>query len=491
MADMQVLALEHVNKTVEGVKVINDLNFALKTGETHVLFGMNGAGKTTLVNILAGLQEADSGEAAFFGGKSDLARPRTLPERDVAFVFEEPYLFPFATVMENIIASRLGGSVFFDGEASRALSFEARELIDSLDFGIDPDATVSRLNLARRRMTEIARALFQKPKIIIMDEPFESLGAREKTSVTKALGDFKRGGGAALITFQRFERIFDFADRVSVLFDGRIFKLENLSRTSVEDIMKVVYGGQAKDPFPKLDIRKGKTCMRVSGLHVPGKLREVSFSLHESEILGIYGDVGSGRTTLAQTIFGAGGDYSGSITLWNQSAAIRSPSDAINNGIAYIPDERSAKGLFGNMNIHANLVSSPLVSSAFVCNPYAEERRLSVYLKKMNIDAGYLHSEAGALNAGLCQKTLILKWIISSARIYIFDEPTKSLDVAAKYEFYNILNDLILKRAAVIMISSDIFELTGMCDRILFMKEGALLREVAKSAFAEIDLGGP
>ncbi|MDR1509073.1 MAG: sugar ABC transporter ATP-binding protein [Synergistaceae bacterium] len=490
MTDAPVLALEHVNKTVEGVKVINDLGFALKAGETHILFGLNGAGKTTLVSILAGLQEADSGEAVFFGEKCDLARSRTLLRNDIAFVFEGPYLFPFATVTENIIASRLGGTMFFDEEAARALSFEARWLINSLGFGIDPDAIVSRLNLAQQRMTEIARALFQKPKIIIMDEPFESLGARERISVMKALDDFKRGEGAALITFQRFEHIFDFADRVSVLFDGRIFRLENSSRTRVEDIMKVVYGGRAKDPFPKLDIRKGKTCMRVSELRVPGKLCEVSFSLRESEILGIYGEVGSGRTTLAQTIFGAGGGYSGSITLWNRSAVIRSPSDAINNGIAYIPDERSAKGLFGNMNLHANLVSSPLVSSAFVCNPYAEERRLSVYLKKMNIDSRYLHSEAGALNAGLCQKALILKWIISSARIYIFDEPTKSLDIAAKYEFYNILNDLILKRAAVIMISSDIFELTGMCDRILFMKEGALRREVSKSAFAEIDLGG-
>jgi ribose transport system ATP-binding protein len=484
-----VLTLDSVNKSAEGVKVINDLNFALESGEIHVLLGLNGTGKTTLVNILAGIQEADSGMALLRDRAINLAKAKMSPGGKIGFVFEEPFLFPFATVIENIIMGQMVHSVFFDGETAHNLTREAASLLEDLDFDLDPDAMVFRLNLAQRRMVEIARVFFQKPDIIIMDEPFESLSNRETASVVKALNYFKAQGTAMLITSQRFERILDFADKVSILFDGHVFQFGLSACTRLTDIMKVVCDGCFDDPFPKIDIKKGPTCLNVNGLCVPGKLREVSFSLRESEILGVYGTVGSGRTTLAQTIFGANDDYSGDITLWNRSATIRSSRDAINNGIAYIPDDRASIGLFENMNTHANLVSSPLVSSRFICNPHLEERRLLSYLKKMKIDRRHLHSAAGDLSAGLCQKILLLKWIISSARIYIFDEPTKNLDISAKYEFYNIINDLIQKRAAVILISSDIFELIGMCDRILFMKEGSLSYEMKKSEFSMIDLG--
>lgn len=484
-----ILELTSVYKSFSGISVLQDINFALYPGEISFLVGENGAGKSTLVQILCGMIPMDKGSISINGTPIQINSPKDAINNGIIALQQEPFLFDSMTVAENIFAKHWNGCSDQLGLIKRGkMNSMAQGMIDELGFQLKSTQRIEKLNLAQKRMVEIIRLSLFEPKILILDEPLSSVGFAETAILQNLLKKFKQKSTTVLFVSQSISEIGNYADRITILRDGKLIKSLQEEVESEEQIDKLIWGKYYPEKYPKLETAKGSEIFCVENLSAGSLLKNISFSISQGEILGITGLVGSGRSQLAKTIFGLIPAVSGSFYIDRLKANIRSPRDAIALGLAYVTEDRYNEGLFMNLNILQNaFVIENAMNRRIIPNRNHDIKVYKKYEKLLNLKVHSPEKKIFTISGGVQQKILLMRWFMSDARIFIFDEPTRGIDIPSKVDIYNLMNDLARKKGAIIMISSNVEELVGMCDRILVMTNGTISYEANRKNPGEFD----
>ncbi|WP_038079019.1 sugar ABC transporter ATP-binding protein [Treponema primitia] len=474
MADF-ILEMKHITKKFPGVVALDDVSFSVETGDVHALVGENGAGKSTLMKILNGVYFADLGDILINGRGVELGDPLHAQKEGISIIFQEFNLVSMLSVAENIFIGRLGfGKKAVDW---KTLNQKAKELLDKLNYQLDPTEIVSNLTVAQMQMIEIAKALSFDSKIIIMDEPSSVLTDNELEKLFSIIRNLKKDGITVIYISHRLEEVFKICDKVTVLRDGKVIDTKPVSELSREQIIEKMVGRKMDQEFPKRESAIGEVVMSVKNLNRGKMVRDISFDLRKGEILGIAGLVGAGRTEVARAIFGADKKETGTIEIHGKVQNIDSPYDAKSCGIALMPEDRKLHGLLLEMPITYNisLTNFLKVKSKFGTltnrkeRSHAESFRASLQIKTPSVT-----QRVKFLSGGNQQKVVIAKWLFSDVDILIMDEPTRGIDVGAKYEIYLLMNRLVQQGKSVILISSELNEIIALSDRVLVMRQGKI-----------------
>jgi len=476
-----ILEVLSVSKSISGVSILQNVDLTLYKGELFVLLGENGAGKSSLVKVLSGIYPKDSGCILIKGKEVSLDSPGAAHSHGIAALQQESFVFDHLTVAENIyINNAPRGCLKLRNK--RKLNVMAQNLLDELGFQIKSTQKAGELNLAQKRMIDIARVATMQSDILILDEPTASISEWESCSLLRFIENYKNSGGCVLFVTQRFEYVAEHADRIAIMRDGNIVDSVPVDNALPENIEKMIWGKYYPDKYPKLSITKGPELFCVENLSTPNLLQDINFSLYQGEILGIAGLVGSGRSQLAKALFGLHPITNGTFYVDRLKTKINSPRDAIMLGIAYVTEDRYGDGLFMNLSTLENVFilenvfsHSQLVKSRF------ESKLYQKYEKRVNLKLRSPKASLFGLSGGTHQKLMLLRWFLSDAKIFIFDEPTRGVDIASKVDIYNLMNDLVSKKAGIILISSSFDELMGMCDRILVLRDGMISYEAHRN----------
>lgn len=496
MPEKAILRFEKVSKRFPGVLALDEVSFDVKQGEAHALVGENGAGKSTLIKIVTGVHRKTSGEIYYEGKPVDFHTPHEALAKGIAAIYQEFNLIPALTVAENIFMGHhfLTPRGLVDWSKMRK---EAKKLLDFLDVDIDVDTKVRDLGVAKKQVVEIAKALSLNAKILIMDEPTAALAQKEIETLFRIIRFLKEKGVTIIYISHRLEEIFKICDRVTVLRDGRHIATKNLEDLNMEDIIQMMVGREIANKFPRIPHTSGEEILRVEGLTCHGVLENISFSLRRGEILGIAGMVGSGRTELLRAIYGVDPIDEGEIYIKGEKVQINSPVEAINLGMAFLPEERKTQGLVLLLSVLDN-IGLPILPQISQRGFVDDQRLLEIgeeMVRQMNIKTPSLYQKAMYLSGGNQQKVVLGKWFARNCDIYLFDEPTRGIDVGAKVEIYHLMNRLLEKRVGIIMVSSELPEILGMSDRVLVMREGRVVgelnrEEATQEAILSLAVGG-
>lgn len=479
-----LLKLTNINKSFGNIHVLKDISLQIEAGEVHVLLGENGAGKSTLIKILTGAYTKDSGEMHWNSEKIDVKTPQDAMDIGISPIYQELNLIPELTVYENIflgneIKIRKNGFIYLDRKEMRRKS---KEFLTLLGQDISPDAKVSSLGIGKQQLVEIAKAFTVNAKLIIMDEPTSSLSESEADQLLKTITKLKNQGIAIIYISHRLEEIVKIGDTVSILRDGRKIESLQVKDTSTEKMIQLMVGRDLDEQFPKIQFEKGKEGLRVEQMKLKDSPHTISFSAYEGEILGISGLVGAGRTELARGIFGVDKIDSGEVFVFGEKININSPRDAIQAGLAFITEDRKSEGLILEQDLEFNMTLASL--NRFKKKPFLQKKIMNKtaqdYITQLQVRPGNMDQHALYLSGGNQQKVVIAKWLCTQARVFIFDEPTRGIDVGAKVEVYRLLNELVTNGAIVIIISSELPEILGVCDRVLVIHEGKLTADMAR-----------
>lgn len=478
-----VLEMQGITKTFHGFTALHDVNLTIYPGEVHALMGENGAGKSTLMKILAGAYIADAGEIRIDGQPVKMTNPGQARDLGIAIIYQELNLAPNLTVAENIFMGseiRKGGT-FIDQDEMRR---KATEVLENLDASFDAGDLVSTLSIAEQQQVEIARALKDKSRILVMDEPTAALSDRETEKLFEVVRRLRNEGIAIIYISHRMEEIYALADRVSVIRDGGYIGSLERMEISAERLVEMMVGRPLQDLYEhKRQTTPGPVVLEVTNLSDGRKVKSASFQLHAGEIVGLAGLVGAGRTEIARLIFGADRRTSGEIKLEGRSLNISTPDDAIKAGIAYVPEDRKDLGLFLEissgenitMNVLGREAKAGIINSKSLFNIVADAiNNLAIRLASPNI-------RAMDLSGGNQQKLLLARWLAINPKVLLLDEPTRGVDIGAKSEIYRIISNLAANGVAILMISSELPEVVGMSDRVLVMRAGSLVGEVGGS----------
>ena len=482
-----ILRMEGIEKSFPGEKALRGVDLSVQRGEVHALLGENGAGKSTLMKILAGAYRKDAGTIYIDSSKVEFNDPKHARELGIAIIYQELSILPHLSVAENIFLGRIPRRQRYPWLIDWNKCYErARELLDRLGLNIDPRIPASRLKVAEQQMVEIAKALSHNANLVVMDEPTTSLTTREVDTLFTTIRLLREHRVSVIYISHRLVEVKEMCDRATVLRDGKTIGTVRIEETGERDWVRMMVGRDLDQIFPKTHVKRGKETLRVSNL-TSRKLKKVSFSAYEGEILGIAGLVGAGRTTLARAVFGAEPVVSGTIEIDGQQVAMRKPSNAIQTGVALVPEDRKGQGVVLPMAIRENITLANLngVSLAGQLNLAAERRVAKEYVKGLRIATPSINQETVNLSGGNQQKVVLAKWLYSASRVLIVDEPTRGIDVGAKAEIYTLLHELIEKGTTILMISSELPELIGMSDRILVMHEGRIAGELSRDQFSE------
>ncbi|HKG73008.1 MAG TPA: sugar ABC transporter ATP-binding protein [Aestuariivirgaceae bacterium] len=471
------VTLAHITKSFAGLKVVKDVSFDVRPGEVHALLGENGAGKSTLIKIMAGLYQPDEGEIAVNGTPTKFATPRDAHAAGIATVHQELLLFPELTVAENIFLgqtpkTKLG---MLDWPAMRS---RARALVDSLDSPeLDIDAKVGTLSVANRQRVEIARALSQEARVMIMDEPTAALADADVQRLMDIVRRLKSRGVAIVYVSHRMPEIFALADRVTVLRDGARVGTKDIGEVDEGVLVNMMVGRVIDRLYPKKLSESGASILELREISHRSAVRDISFELRRGEILGIAGLVGSGRTELALTIFGITPATSGTILLEGKPVRIGSPEAARDLGIAYIPEDRGTQGLIRTQTIAENVALANLkkLTRGLFIDAAKLLRSARQAIERFGIKARGPQQVVRELSGGNQQKVVLGKWLSTDPRILIMDEPTRGIDVGAKAEIHQLMRKLAAEGMAILMISSELPEVLGMSDRVLVMNGGRIV----------------
>jgi ribose transport system ATP-binding protein len=481
MEDMPVLHFENLTKRFPGVVALDGVTFSVRQGEVHALVGENGAGKSTLIKIVTGVYQKTSGEVFFEGKPVNFLSPHEALRHGIAAIYQEFNLIPALTVAENIFMGHhfVRRSVFVDWNRIRQ---EAQKLMRFLDVDIDVDQKVRDLGVAKKQVVEIAKALSHQAKVLIMDEPTATLAQKEIEGLFRIIRFLKSEGVTIVYISHRLEEIYEVCDTVTVLRDGHHIATRNVKDVSMEDLIRMMVGREVVEKFPRVVHTAGEEVLRVEGLTRRGVLENISFALRKGEILCIAGMVGSGRTELLRAIYGVDPVDEGKIYVRGREVEIRSPLDAINHGIALLPEERKVQGLVLLLSVLDNLGLPilPSVSARGFVNDLRLRSIAQDMVNHMNIKTPSLYQKVMYLSGGNQQKVVLGKWFARKCDIYLFDEPTRGIDVGAKVEIYHLMNRLLERGASIIMVSSELPEVLAMSDRILVMREGRIVGELHK-----------
>lgn len=474
-----VLEMRGIHKAFHGVPALKDVNLTIFPGEVHALMGENGAGKSTLMKILAGAYTADAGEINVNGHPVRIAHPSDARRMGVSLIYQELNVAPNLTVAENIFMGqeRTRGLALQKAEMER----EAASILQNLGASFDADTRVSHLSIAEQQQVEIARALKDKARILVMDEPTAALSDRETERLFEIIRRLRDDGIAIIYISHRMEEVYALADRVSVLRDGEYIGTLNRSELSADRLVQMMVGRSLQDFYERRPSNpasdRGTPLLEVIGLTDGKKVQTASFQLYAGEILGLAGLVGAGRTELARLIFGADQKTAGEIRLAGRRVNIHSPADAIHHGIAYVPEDRKDQGLFLEMSARKNIAMNVLDDGghAGVMNLHRLQQVAENAIAQLSIRLASPGIRALDLSGGNQQKLLLARWLAIKPKVMLLDEPTRGVDIGAKSEIYRIISELAAQGVAILMISSELPEIIGMSDRVLVMREGQLV----------------
>ena len=478
-----LIEIKHVSKQFPGVLALDDVSFTLKPGEVHVLLGENGAGKSTLIKILSGLYHPSSGEIYVEGQLQHFTNPKSAEKAGIATIYQELNLCENLTVAENIFIGRLPNRL---GKVDRkALQEQAKAALAELNLTYDPNMVVSQMGVAQKQMVEITKAVSRETKILIMDEPTAVLTEKEIVELFKVIHILKEKGVGIIYISHRLQELHEIGDRVTVLRDGKYIRTVNMRETTEDDLVTMLVGREIKDKFPARNCKIGDVVLRAEHISTADKVRDVTLEVRAGEIVGIAGLVGSGRTEFARAIFGADPRTAGRILIDGKEVNIRSPLDAIQNGMGFVTEERKKDGLVLILPVEENiaLASRKQNSVGLLANLKKQKATAEEYVEHIRIKTPSIQQLAENLSGGNQQKVVLAKWLSAKARIIIFDEPTRGIDVGAKAEVYHLMNQLLEKGECIIMISSELPEIIGMSDRVVIMRDGAIGGELGKEEF--------
>jgi ribose transport system ATP-binding protein len=485
-----VVEMRSISKSFNGVSVLKDVSFDVRKGEVHALAGGNGAGKSTLMKILQGVYQADAGEIIIGGEPMVINSIQDAKAAGIGMVFQEFSLVPSLTVAQNIFlaAEPLGAGGLID---DRAAVRQARKVFAEMEVTVDPQAEVSRLGTAYWQLTEIAKALSQNAHVLIMDEPTASLARHESEALFELIDRLKQRGISIIYISHRMDEVYRLADRITILRDGSRLLTEPLTNVTPEQIVEGIVGKKIEGELAYRErdrgAHEGVPLLEVRGLNAGRRVRDASFSLRPGEILGLAGLMGSGRTELARALFGIDRRDSGDILIRGKKVSLNSPQQAIDAGIALIPEDRRAQGLVLDHSVRDNLLlpllgqikRGPLLDSA------KGKDLSSSLIKKFAVKVAHPHRPVRLLSGGNQQKVVIAKWLGTDPDILILDEPTAGVDIGTKSEILDMIRGLASAGKAVIVISSEYPELLAVSDRVLVLKDGSVIRDIPRSDIAD------
>jgi rhamnose transport system ATP-binding protein len=476
-----ILELKNISKSFSGVEVLHQVSLALRPGEVHALLGENGAGKSTLVKVITGVHQPENGEILLDDHPVHFRDTWETRQAGITAIYQELSLFPDLDVAENIFVgyqpTAAGGRIDW-----RKLYKKAEELLNSLGVHLDLKQKARNLSIAQQQMVEIARAFSLNARILIMDEPTSSLTLSEVADLFRLVRRLREEGKAIIFISHRLEELFEIADRVTVLRDGTYVGTRSMKDITRDDLIRMMVGRTITNLFPKQEVEAGNIVLEVEHLTRVGAFRDISFSLRKGEILGMAGLVGAGRTNVARAIFGVEPATGGRIKLDGREVEITSPQQAIELGLAYVPEDRQLHGLIPAMHITSN-ISLPMLNEFARSGwmNYKMERKSSYEAaRQMEVRASNIWQRARELSGGNQQKVVLAKWLATKPRILILDEPTRGIDVGTKAAVHALMSKLASEGMAILMISSELPEVLGMSDRILVMHEGQMTAQFTR-----------
>ena len=474
-----IVELENICKSFPGVKALDNVHFHLKAGEVMALLGENGAGKSTLMKVLSGVHNKDSGTMKIFGQEVDNMTPKRAQELGVAIIHQELNMCQHLTVAENMFLGRERRKGVMLSQ--KEMNAEAARVLKSLDIDLDPTTMVGSLQVSKQQMVEIAKALSTNARILIMDEPTSALTSKEIDELFRIIRQLRAEGKGIVYISHRLEELQHIVDRVTIMRDGHYITEGNFADMDMSYIIANMVGREIKEKFPRVHCEKGKKVLEVKHLNAGRMVRDVSFSSYEGEILGFAGLMGAGRTETTRALFGVDPKESGEIWLDGKEIKISNPMDAIRQGVVLAPEDRKKDGLCTKLSVRSNI---ELPNLDIACNKLGvvNRRKVSEMVKKaisnFSIKLASPESDAGSLSGGNQQKVVVAKWLARDSRVVIFDEPTRGIDVAAKVEIYNLMNQLKQQGISVIFVSSEMPEVLGIADRIIVMCDGRITGEM-------------
>ena len=473
-----LLDLQGIDKSFPGVQALADVNFQLRPGEVHALLGENGAGKSTLIKVLGGAHRPDAGEIRSAGDLLEIDSPRGALRAGIAVIYQEFNLVPALSARENIFLGQERTTAGFVHQRDERL--RAQQLLQRVGVGIDANLPCRQLSVARQQVVEIVKALSLEAKIIVMDEPSAALTPQEVDHLFEVIRDLRQQGIGVIYVSHRLSEIFEIADRVTVLRDGRLVATREIADVDRDSLIEMMVGRRLEHEFPDRQVARGEARLVVKNLRRGDAVRDVSLEVRRGEVLGITGLVGAGRTELARLIFAADRPDAGEIHLDGRLLSLRRPRDAIRARICLLTEDRKAEGLVLNQSVVANFGLPNL--SRFAKLGFVNQRReraaLDGHARSLQIKFTGPQQIAKNLSGGNQQKVVLAKWLERNCEVVIFDEPTRGIDVGAKYEIYQLINELAAAGKAIIIISSELPEVLGMSDRILVMHDGRVTGEI-------------
>ncbi|WHY72048.1 sugar ABC transporter ATP-binding protein [Fictibacillus enclensis] len=478
MNETPLVQLSGIYKSFSDVHVLKDVNFEVRPGEVHALMGENGAGKSTLMKIMAGIYQRDKGTAMVKGKEVHFSSPKEAEEMGIGVVHQELNIIPYLTVTENLF---LGKELTYGKSGilrTSAMRKQARKALEALGVKIDPDAVAGELSVGQQQMIEIAKVLETNSDCIIMDEPTAALTDREIEALFEVIEKLRNQGVGIVYISHRMEEIFRICDRISVLRDGNFIGTKTVSETDFDEIVSMMVGRELGERFPERQVTIGPERLRVENLSRNEYFEDIYFDVKQGEILGVAGLMGAGRTEIMEAIFGYKKKDSGTVYLDGQRLNISKPADAIAAGLAFVTEDRKDKGLVIGMTVRENFTLTNLkaVSNNGILSARSEQEETDRLIKKLHVKTSGREQTVKSLSGGNQQKIVIGKWVNNQPKVLILDEPTRGVDVGAKKEIYQIMNELTEQGVSIIMVSSELPEVLGMSDRILVIHEGKIAK---------------
>lgn len=484
MKTTNLVEIKSLTKHFPGVVALDSVDLEIKPGEVHVLVGENGAGKSTLVKILCGIYQPDDGVVLYedecFSPQSTLDSIQA----GIRVIHQEMNLLSYLSVAENIFLEKIPGR--FGLVDRKALKENTKALLSEVGLRVSPDTLVEHLGVAQMQLVELARALSEESKLLIMDEPTSTLSPREISTLFEIIRSLKARGVTIIYISHRLQEIFEIGDRVTVLRNGKKVGTKLLEEVTIPEIVKMMVGRDIEDEYPfRPEVEIKNEVLKVENLSFKGSRAPVSFSIKRGEILGIAGLVGSGRTEMVRALFGVDGCVEGGVRIKDKPVEIKSPKQAVANGLCLLTEDRKGQGLILDMSCLSNITITDLskVSKRGFLVKELEKDASEKLVEKLHIKTPSLEQIVKNLSGGNQQKLVLAKWLYRDTEIFIFDEPTRGIDVGAKYEIYNLIWDLAEAGKGIIMISSDLPELIGVCHRILVMSKKIIVGEVHRKEF--------
>jgi len=479
--------LKHIYKKYEGVEALQDVSLSVMPGEVHALMGENGAGKSTLIKVLSGATQPDKGEVFIRGEKAHITKPKDSINYGVSVIYQEFALFQHLSVTENIYIDELReGSHLVKWKQLRE---KTKQLLSELGFGnISPNAKIWELSVAYQQVVEICKALSRNTSILVLDEPTTVLTFNEVERLLELIKTLKDKGVAIIYVSHRLGEVFRVSNRITVLKDGKFVRTINTAETTEGQLVNLMIGRDLQTYFPERDSNIGAPILKVSNIQAGIAVKDISFEVHEGEVLGLSGLVGAGRTEAVRAVLGIDRMDQGKVELDGKAIHIRSPKHAFLLGIGLLPEDRKTQGVMLNLSIKQNITLSCLRN---FCNLIGviklkkEKRFTDDFAQKISIKTVSLENKVNSLSGGNQQKVAIARLLASNCKVLILDEPTRGVDVGAKIEIFNIINSMVAQHYAVVLISSEMSEIIGMCDRAVVIREGKTVGVLDKESLTE------